>query len=257
MITQYRIRLKTDGGALHREDAYRLGSALLSQSPPELAAALHGQEPAALTQYLLPETGGGIWTVNLLGPEAQPLGELLEGLDRLPLRGAGTDCRLTEHRRSRVEDAEALFSLGAARQGDWTLCFETPTAFKSHGDYLILPAAHLLLQSLVKKWNLAFLEAQIEDEDGQGLDALAEGLYVRGYRLNSELYRFKGKDNFIPGFVGTLRLENRLGGFHRELADALLALTPYVGVGAKTAVGMGGVRLAQPSSGAKRSGGIA
>lgn len=252
MITQYRIRLETPGRALCWEDAYRLGAALLSQAPPEPATSLHGQAPAALTQYLLPEKGGGVWTLNLLGVEAQPLGEVLEGLDRLSLHGAVTDCRFAERRRSRIESAEALFTLGAARQGDWTLCFETPTAFKSHGEYLILPTARLLMQSLVKKWNLAFPETQIEDEDGEGLDALAEGLYVRGYRLNRELYRFKG--SFVPGFVGSLRLENRLSGFHRELADALLALTPYVSLGAKTAVGMGGVRLDQPSPGAKQQG---
>ena len=52
-------------------------------------------------------------------------------------------------------------------------------------------------------------------------------------------YVLKGSP--IPGFVGELTLENRLEGFHRELADALLCFAPFSGVGIKTTLGMGGV----------------
>lgn len=41
--------------------------------------------------------------------------------------------------------------------------------------------------------------------------------------------------------VGDLTLENRLGGFHRELAEALLSFADFAGVGIKTTLGMGGV----------------
>ena len=42
--------------------------------------------------------------------------------------------------------------------------------------------------------------------------------------------------------MGELTLENRLSGFHRQLADVLLLFSGYSGVGIKTALGMGGVR---------------
>ena len=95
------------------------------------------------------------------------------------------------------------------------------------------------MQSLIKKWNGCILDCPIEDEDGQGLEALAAGLRPRSFRLYSRDYVLKGSP--IPGVVGELTLENRLEGFHRELADALLCFAPFSGVGIKTTLGMGGV----------------
>ena len=53
------------------------------------------------------------------------------------------------------------------------------------------------------------------------------------------MYYLKGSS--IPGFVGELTLENRLEGFQRQLADALLLFADHAGVGIKTTLGMGGV----------------
>ena len=49
------------------------------------------------------------------------------------------------------------------------LRFQTPTAFKSRGQYVNLPTTRLLMQSLVQKWNGSFLDCPIEDEDGLGV----------------------------------------------------------------------------------------
>ena len=71
------------------------------------------------------------------------------------------------------------------------------------------------------------------------MEALAVGLRPRSFGLHDQTYYLKG--NSIPGFVGELTLENRLDGFHRELANALLYFADFAGVGIKTTLGMGGV----------------
>ena len=48
---------------------------------------------------------------------------------------------------------------------------------------------------------------------------MAQGLECSGFQLRSQTYYLKG--NSIPGFTGWMTLENRLTGFHRQLADAL------------------------------------
>lgn len=69
---------------------------------------------------------------------------------------------------------------------------------------------------------------------------MAQGLECSGFQLRSQTYYLKG--NSIPGFTGWMTLENRLTGFHRQLADALLIFSGYTGIGIKTTLGMGGVQ---------------
>ena len=80
---------------------------------------------------------------------------------------------------------------------------------------------------------------KIEDEDGEGIQAIANGLRIADYRLSSRDYLLKGQS--IPGFTGELTLKCRLDGFHLTMANLLLHFAPYAGVGIKTALGMGGV----------------
>ena len=80
---------------------------------------------------------------------------------------------------------------------------------------------------------------EIEDEDGEGIQAIANGLRIAEYRLSSRDYLLKGQS--IPGFTGELTLKCRLDGFHLTMANLLLHFAPYAGVDIKTALGMGGV----------------
>ena len=151
----------------------------------------------------------------------------------------GQVAAVTDFRSESVRDVDDLFALSARQDGFHVLRFQTPTAFKSQGQYLNLPTSRLIVQSLLQKWNGCFPDCPIEDEDGQGMETIAAGLRCRRFRLRDQMYYLKG--NSIPGFVGEMTLENRLSGFHRELADALLLFSGYSGVGIKTALGMGGV----------------
>ena len=139
-----------------------------------------------------------------------------------------------------MADVEELFFRCAGCSGWHRLEVRTPASFKSRGQYQILPTPRLILQSLIKQWNGCFPDCPIEDEDGQGMEAMAAGLLCRGYQLRDQGYFLKG--NHIPGFVGGMTLDStRLPGFHRTLADALLYFSGYAGIGIKTALGMGGV----------------
>ena len=138
-----------------------------------------------------------------------------------------------------MTDPDELFQIALAGNGRHILNFRTATAFKSHGRYQILATERLIVQNLIHKWNGCFPDCLIEDEDGEGMEAIAAGLQCRQFQLQEQTYFLKG--NAIPGFVGTMTLDIRLTGFHRKLADALLIFAGYAGVGIKTSLGMGGV----------------
>lgn len=241
MITHYRLRLVPDCHCCPRAEwAYRLYAALLAQVPGAFGVEVHKDGATPVSQHLSTDGGELHWTVSLLGVDCE---EKLSGvLDQLrQLRLEKDHVTLTVERRERrtIADAEELLNLAARESGLHTLRFVTATAFKSQGRYQNLPSTHLILQSLVKKWNGCITECPIEDTDGQGVEALAAGLRFRKFRLYDRMYYLKGSS--IPGFVGELTLENRLKGFQRQLADALLLFADDAGVGIKTTLGMGGV----------------
>lgn len=223
------------------EWGYHLYAALLDRLPPEFARRVHEDGASPVSQFVSAPEGRPHWTVTLLGEEAEGLvGPVLEECEPFALQKDGVVLTPALVARERVADADGLFRRGAAGSRFHRLEVCTPAAFKSRGQYVNLPTPRLILQSLMKKWNGCFPDCPIVDEDGQGMDAMAGGLMFRGFSLRDAAYSLKGRA--IPGFRGTLTVENTLSGFHRELADALLVFSGFAGVGIKTTLGMGGVR---------------
>lgn len=242
MLTQYRLTLAPDRARRARSEwGYRLYASLLERAGEGFAEAAHRDAVTPVSQFLtVSPDAAPVWTVSLLGEAAErALTDVLDAAEDFTLDKDGVTFRVAERTCRRVADVDALFAAAAQCGGRHRLLFRTAAAFKSQGRYLNLPTTRLIVQSLVKKWNGCVTECSIEDEDGEGLDALALGLRVAGFRLNDRLYYLKGSS--IPGFTGELTLENRLSGFHRELADALLLFSAFAGVGIKTTLGMGGV----------------
>ena len=240
MITQYRFSLTPDRDCRGRPEwAYPLYAALLEQGPAGFGEWVHQDGISPVSQFVLPGNHPE-WHVTLLGKQAeQMLGLALDRALPLQLHRERVCLTPTLMETRHVPDPDALFAQAAAAGPYQELQFVTPTAFKSRGAYQILPSVRLIIQSTIKKWNGCFPDCPIEDEDGQGLEALAAGLLCRRLNLRDGTYQMKGRT--LPGFTGSLVLENRLEGFHQQLASALLLFAGFAGVGIKTTLGMGGV----------------
>lgn len=246
MLTQYCFLLGVPDGARPRPEwGYRLYAALLDMLPAEFGASVHSGETTPVSQFVTVRRDGGcLWTVNLLGEDSEKaVSPTLDAAEAFAPDNGRLRLAVIERRKRVVPDADALLRQAARSPGLHTLTFRTPAAFKSQGRYVSLPTERLIVQSLLKKWNGSVPECPIEDEDGGGMDALANGLRFRGFRLRDAAYSLKGKR--IPGFAGSLTLENRLDGFHRQIADALLIFSGFAGIGIKTALGMGGAEHTQ------------
>lgn len=242
MLTRYTLTLEPSGPCHSRPEwGYYLYAALLEGASPAWGEALHRNGVTPVSQYLSREGKRLVWRVTLLGRESETaLSPTLERRTEYRLLREGVALAVTGRVRDTVADVEALFARCHGCTGRHRLEVRTPAAFKSRGHYQILPTQRLLLQSLIKQWNGCFPDCPIEDEDGEGMEAMAAGLLCRSYQLRDQGYGLKGSR--VPGFVGGLTLESgRLAGFHRTLADALLCFSGYAGIGIKTALGMGGV----------------
>lgn len=241
MLTQYRLTLSPDRPCRPRPEwGYRLYAALLEEVPASFGSGVHQDGVTPVSQFFSIRDDSLLWTVSLLGGESEDvLGPVLERAEGFRLQKDGVNLSVRSRRVQRIPDVDELLVRGAAHSGVHRLRFCTATAFKSRGQYLNLPTGRLIVQSLIKKWNGCFPACPIEDDDGEGMEALAAGLRCKQFRLRDRMYYLKG--SAIPGFVGELTLENRLTGFHQQLTSALLLFSAYAGVGIKTTLGMGGV----------------
>ena len=241
MLTQYRLTLTAEVPCRPRPEwGYRLYAALLESAPPAFGTGVHQDGVTPVSQYFISKGSTLHWSVTLLGQRCQEaLGPALERQEVFALQRDNIRLKVLARSVRTVPDVETLLTWAAGCSGSHRLQFRTAAAFKSQGQYLNLPTARLIVQSLLKKWNGCFPDCPIEDVDGEGMETLAAGLRCQRFQLSDRMFYLKG--NLIPGFVGTLSLENQLAGFRRQLADALLIFSGYAGVGIKTALGMGGV----------------
>lgn len=243
LATQYRLFLEPGRPCQPRPEwGYRLYASLLQQAPAGFAGQVHQDLVTPVSQYLAAGPQGLCWVVTLFGPQSHAaLGGLLAGAGQLCLQ-KGPAFAVARRQVHTLPSLDALLKAGEASGAQHRLWVRTPAAFKSKGAYQCLPTQRLIMQSLVKKWNGCFADCPIEDTDGQGVEALAAGLRCTQFALHSQGYALKG--HTIPGFAGELVLQNRLSGFHRTLASALLIFSGYAGIGVKTALGMGGTEHA-------------
>lgn len=233
MIKQFILTLDTP---LPADAAYSLYSALLAVMPESLSNWLHDAERLSICQYV----NKNHWYLSLMGDVCiTEISPVIDALDALFLYRFQQTVHIVKCETSCISSAEAL--LESSLPNFLTLHLQTPTAFKSANQYQLLPTQQLIVNSLIQKWNNCFgAECPIEDEGG-GAEALAEGLQYQSIQLDTKSYHIKGVE--IPGAVGTIQLKNHLTGFHRQLADALLQFGTYSGIGIKTRLGMGGIRL--------------
>lgn len=231
--------------ALTCSDAPRLYAWLLEQLPGQAAEWLHGEGGAALAQYVEKERGTGktVWSVSLLSREAneavlpvleqQMTVELHPGvLKAVLVRRDAFSAPLEFIQFARQHPVERLAELSVL----------SPLAFHQGGRYVVFPEERLFLQSLLNKWNAAFPEYPLEDEDA--LASLENGIMVRDYRLHTVRFALKG--NKIPGCLGKLYLQARLPEPLFEIWNLLLWYGTFCGAGIKTTLGMGALGFASP-----------
>jgi len=117
--------------------------------------------------------------------------------------------------------------------------FLTPTTFKTNGNYVIFPEVSNIYFSLLNKWNEFSEEIKLNDKDV--LEHLITNTKIIGYKLKST--KFEMEKIRINSFQGEVCLFISGPEALTRIANLLFAFSEYSGIGAKTALGMGGVRV--------------
>jgi CRISPR-associated endoribonuclease Cas6 len=230
-----------------------------NQERPFTVSNLQGRNPASgrsrvSDQLVSPERSYAL-RLTSFWPElsALLLERLLPNLPEQTLDLAGATCRVvsvttdgTAHPwagQTSFQDLVQQHTLSPAlppRQV--TLHFASPTVFRSGGANVPLPLPGLVFESLVRRWN-AFAPLQIPLEIRRFAD---EAMVIARYHLHTERVAFgeEGERGAYPGFVGTCSyaflVHDR---YWLGLIHLLAAFAFYAGVGARTTMGLGQVRV--------------
>ena len=241
MIQQFRFHVSRENGeSVPSYYSYRLYSALLEQMPSEIVDKMHEQGYTGISQYLLyhRDTQNTEWVISLLDDTIiDVLSPVLTSLKTISLHEDTLHFSLQQM--SKTLTAQSLISQ-ALQLPDFhqtKLYFPNATAFKSNGKYTIFPSEELILNSLMKRWNTVFPDANLDYNEL--FPILFRGIQIQDYRLSS--CRFRMKNTSIPAFHGEITIHTRLSPPMMEIWKLLCLFSEYTGVGIKTTLGMGGL----------------
>ena len=118
--------------------------------------------------------------------------------------------------------------------------FLTPTTHKSNGILQIFPNISTLLLGVINKINQHSDTIKLEDENV--INELLEKVYIDEYYLRTRYFFLENIR--VRGFIGNLKIKIKgKDEMLYQLLNFLLKVSEYTGLGVKTALGMGGIKI--------------
>lgn len=213
---------------------------------PEYASALHHSGFNPYRQYCTADGPTLRWVVTALTDEAAdkvilPLED--PALDCVTLKAPGMSMPVTEKIREEADiDALVREFYQAPAPERATLFFLTPTAFKKGGNYINYPDPRLVFQSLQMRYS-ELVDGDPEPDDDL-IEELASHARVSSYNLKSTVFPL-GKAK-VASFQGRMTLQLTGPASLASFANLLVRFGGYSGVGIKTSMGMGAIRVGEP-----------
>ncbi|MGI6107074.1 MAG: CRISPR-associated endoribonuclease Cas6 [Lachnospiraceae bacterium] len=250
MLAKLRLELADD--SLTYRQSSLLQGVLFERVDSDTARVMHQQALHPYSQYLQREGGKTAWYIQTLTDEAfghmiQPL--LSAEFTGFDLEKTGRHIEIVSKKLSTVQDRQLIdeFNTVPADRAQG-LRFVTPTAFRQNGSFCLLPEPRLVYQSLMARYSCSSSDYEMTDQDT--LDQLEQNTIITRYQLRTETFPLEGKN--IPGFAGTVFYRINGPETMRRYARLLFHFGEYCGIGVKTGIGMGAVRLLEKTGTERR-----
>lgn len=235
-----------EGQRLYQSFGSILHGALMEYARGEFAEAMHKEALRPFSQFAYYDKAQerAVWRIAALTDGAAQ--EIARALNAMPqnlyLKQKNYVVQLSKpqivKQAAYAELAQQFFTMTQPpRQVEFS--FLTSASFKAFGGYKIYPDNVYIFRSLLKRWN-AFSGGLMLEEDNLE-QHLADNVKVTGYNLSLQQYSVGGAP--IDAFKGRYRLLLRGTAPTNRIAALLAAYAEYAGIGIKTALGMGGVKI--------------
>lgn len=213
---------------------------LMKLLPSETATELHKIALRPYAQYVELLEGNRLrWHIGIWDKETVPL-VLRAVMGQSQVELTGRDVVLTAtgstHESVPVLDFMEKHLVEQEPNRRYEIKFKTPCTHKSAEQYALFPSMALIYQNLAKR--LSAFDACANLYDGEVIAQLAAHTQVTRYALKSAPYYLEGTK--ILGYTGYLCVCTYGPDTLIRLSGLLLSLANYMGVGIKTAMGMGG-----------------
>lgn len=238
-----RLIMQLDNDKIGYKNSSNLQGVLFEHISAEYADYLHTQQRHPYSQYIMKSGNEIYWCVNALNEEASSM--IIDPLLDSSFKDftiKKQNCKVNIIKKESNE--EALQSLvkefyGSEQVHTLTIELISPTSFKQQGRYIIYPDIRLVYQSLMNKYNSISEDMDMMDEDI--LSMLCDKSMITRYRLRSISFPMEGIN--IPAFMGEFTIKISGAATLASYARMLFRFGEYSGVGIKSAMGMGAMRL--------------
>lgn len=234
--------IQVEGGRLRYEHSYALYGELMSRIDSDIADMLHMEGFTPLSQHLELNRESVAWVVTTFDDTvSDAFLRAAHEIKEISLHDSGLILTLSEPLLENETSVESLLreSSNSIQTARSRIEFVSPTGFKSDEQYVLYPSSDLILKSLITKWNAVSREYVLDD--AELVKMLLSSVSISGYKLSSYDYRMKNQR--IRAFSGSVTMRTKLAAPLERIYTMLLRFGEYSGVGIKTALGMGGIKI--------------
>ena len=243
MLAEVKLVLKSNEQQIGYYQSSNLQGVLMEHINTEYADLLHSQRFNPYSQCITIQDQKAVWSIKTLDEEAYK-NILLPVIDKefseFEISKKGIHVEILEKQiktKKKQELLEEFYEKPASKYLNIELM--TPTSFKSNGRYVIMPDVRYIYQSLMNKYSAASSDMEMYDEET--LEQLAECSEIAQYKLRSTFFPLEGIK--IPAFKGEISIRLKGTDTMARYARMLMQFGEYSGIGIKTSIGMGALRV--------------
>ncbi|MDD4570261.1 MAG: CRISPR-associated endoribonuclease Cas6 [Tepidanaerobacteraceae bacterium] len=216
--------------------------AMMEMIDTQYGETLHRDGLKPYSQHIEIENNIVKWVINTLSQEARNkiINPLLDNLQSINLKHKDLILKVIE-KNVRIKTYDQLLNEKYFSDGNRyiNVQFTTPTAFKSQDMYVFFPELRLIYQSLMNKYDNSSMDTSIYSKEV--LEHLVNNSNITKYQLKSTVFHLEGVK--IPSFIGQITIKINGPQAMVNLANLLFAYGEYSGIGIKSAIGMGSIRI--------------
>lgn len=238
-----RLVLELDTMEVNYMNSSNLQGVLFEHMSSNYAEILHMQQRHPYSQYIYQKDGKNYWCINALDYEAEQ--EILEPIlcdefQTFEIKKQSQNVNICSKKIIELKQEDLVKEFyGNVPSRIYHIELVTPTAFKQGGKYVFYPDLRLIYQSLMNKYSAVLPDMEMMDLDI--LDMLVEKSEIIKYRLRTVNFPMSGVK--IPAFLGSFTVKINGAETLSAYAKLLFKFGEYAGVGIKTAMGMGAMRV--------------
>ena len=251
MLARFDIILECEKDFVNRNMGSLFHGALMELLPPRYVEKLHENSLKPFSQHIEPCSEGIRWSLCSLNDECMKYinDALMNGIDKIELKNKDKTLNIVSRSMSSITYKNLIDKTYFGEPSDFiNIYFNTPTSFKIDGRYIIYPDIPSIYKNLTRKFDAFSNEFSLYDEDT--LESLVNHSMITSYKLQSTYYSVESVK--IPSYTGRITVKVNNSSQIANIAKLLFSFGEYSGIGIKTALGMGAIRIEEVNRVGKR-----